>query len=225
MIRGWRASSPSAARSSTTRLPRFASDTWTFGQRHAWMSAFETAIGRRSMRSSSSAYALGEIAARRPPQNTSRVSESKTFAPKLSLIVRTPVPPPCSNPAPILRRASFRGPDGAVIEIRFVRRSGGAYTRCQKGDIMRTTRNAARSALLFGGVLAFAASALAAGNGNKLVWRRIGGITVPSGIVGRHADGTPCDVGIDCVEGTPGSWMTTNGSAEVNLGTGKVEFS
>jgi hypothetical protein len=90
---------------------------------------------------------------------------------------------------------------------------------------MRTTRNAARSALLFGGVLAFAASALAAGNGNKLVWRRIGGITVPSGIVGRHADGTPCDVGIDCVEGTPGSWMTTNGSAEVNLGTGKVEFS
>jgi hypothetical protein len=88
---------------------------------------------------------------------------------------------------------------------------------------MRTTRIAARSALLFGGILAFAASGFAAGN--KLTWKGIAGITVPGGIVGRHADGTPCDVGTDCVQGTPAPWTATEGSAEVNLATGRVEFS
>jgi len=60
--------------------------------------------------------------------------------------------------------------------------------------------------------------------GTKVKWQRIVGIVEPGGLVGRPPGGVPCNVGIDCVEGTPAPWTTTNGSAEVDLDYGRVKF-
>src|SRR5512138_201907 len=80
-IFGFRASSPSAARSSTTRFARLAGETNVPGQRCSWISAFETALGRRRMRSSRRAKALGERGTVRPRRTTSRESESNSQSP------------------------------------------------------------------------------------------------------------------------------------------------
>ena len=78
MTCGRLASSPSAARSSTTRLARFASETWTSGQRRERMAAFETAFGTALDQQIEQRESLGRYRQRLSAPNTSRVSESKT---------------------------------------------------------------------------------------------------------------------------------------------------
>jgi len=49
---------------------------------------------------------------------------------------------------------------------------------------------------------------------NKLIWKRIVGIAAPGSLVGRPPGGADCNIGVDCVEGTPAQWTTTEGRAE-----------
>jgi hypothetical protein len=77
------------------------------------------------------------------------------------------------------------------------------------------------SALTF--LPAMAAPAGAQEAGPHLVWGRIEGILAPGSLVGRPASGE-CNVGVDCVEGTPAAWVTTDGRADVNLLTGRIDF-
>jgi len=88
---------------------------------------------------------------------------------------------------------------------------------------MRLPRLLALGLLSAFGLLATTAPARAEGN-NKLIWKRIVGIVVPTTLVGRRLDG-PCDVGVDCVEGTPAPWTVTDGRAELDLEHGRIEFS
>jgi hypothetical protein len=87
MIRGLRASSPKADRSSATRFARLASETNVPGQSRWWISSFETALGLEAIRRSRSANALGGRADARPRHKTSWVPESKTQSPKACLMV------------------------------------------------------------------------------------------------------------------------------------------
>jgi hypothetical protein len=74
------------------------------------------------------------------------------------------------------------------------------------------------------GLIGTSAPATAAGAG-KLSWKRIVGIPEAGSIVGRRADGTDCNIGVDCVEGTPGVWSAADGYAQVDLDRGRVAFS
>jgi hypothetical protein len=87
---------------------------------------------------------------------------------------------------------------------------------------MRHSRLTAFLLLVFG-LLATTAPAQAAGH--KVIWKRIVGIAAPDSLVGRPPGGGDCNVGVDCVAGTPAPWTTTEGRAEVDLDRGKVEFS
>jgi hypothetical protein len=60
--------------------------------------------------------------------------------------------------------------------------------------------------------------------GGRVKWRRIVGIVQPEGIVGRRLGGVPCEVGVNCVAGTPAPWTVTSGAAEVDLHSGDVAF-
>jgi hypothetical protein len=62
-------------------------------------------------------------------------------------------------------------------------------------------------------------------HGHKLSWSRIVGIAEPGSIVGRRASAEDCNVGVDCVEGTPAPWSAAGGHAEVDLDRGRVAFS
>jgi hypothetical protein len=76
-------------------------------------------------------------------------------------------------------------------------------------------------------VIAFVGSsapASAAGRG-KLSWSRIVGIASAGSIVGRRASGEDCNVGVDCVAGTPAPWTAVDGRAEVDLDNGRIQFS
>jgi hypothetical protein len=64
-----------------------------------------------------------------------------------------------------------------------------------------------------------------AGGGGKLAWKRIVGIATAGSIVGRRESGEDCNVGVDCVAGTPAPWTVTDGHAEVDLEKGRVAFS
>jgi hypothetical protein len=72
--------------------------------------------------------------------------------------------------------------------------------------------------------------ALSAGNtdayaGDVIVeWQRIVGIIETETLVGRPPGGAPCDIGINCVPGTPAPWVATSGYVAVNLGNGDVAF-
>lgn len=89
---------------------------------------------------------------------------------------------------------------------------------------MRTSK-AIPGTFLFVGLLAVSSPGLAEQHGHKLIWKRIVGIAAPGSIVGRRSDGTDCNIGLDCVAGTPAPWTTTEGHAEVDLDHGEVEFS
>lgn len=89
---------------------------------------------------------------------------------------------------------------------------------------MRTPK-AIPGTFLFVGLLAAAAPGLADQHGHKLIWKRIVGIAAPNSLVGRPIGGGDCNVGVDCVVGTPGPWITTEGRAEVDLDRGTVAFS
>lgn len=82
--------------------------------------------------------------------------------------------------------------------------------------------HARRCATVSVAVLAAAASAHA--DDVIVEWQRIGGIIQTDALVGRPPGGAPCNVGIDCVLGTPAPWVTTRGYAAVNLGSGQVHF-
>ncbi len=79
------------------------------------------------------------------------------------------------------------------------------------------------SAVLVPGLAASTAQAQDDG-GAKVKWIRIVGIIEPEGIVGRRPGGVPCDVGVDCVEGSLAPWIVTNGSAGVDLLSGEAHF-
>src|SRR5213593_1732480 len=81
MTRGSCALSPRLSRNSATRFGRLASDTKVSGQRILWSSSFETAFGRRSIKTARSANAFGETRTDFPPRNTSRVSGSNSQSP------------------------------------------------------------------------------------------------------------------------------------------------
>jgi hypothetical protein len=81
---------------------------------------------------------------------------------------------------------------------------------------------ARRCAAVSVAVLATAASAQA--DDVIVEWQRIVGIIQTDALVGRPTGGAPCNVGIDCVLGTPAPWVTTRGYAAVNLGSGQVHF-
>ena len=89
---------------------------------------------------------------------------------------------------------------------------------------MKPLRAVSLSTLLAVGLLQLAVPAYAANGGKKVVWKRVVGIVVPGSLVGRRLDGS-CDPGAGCVEGTPASWTTTEGRAELDLNLGTVEFS
>src|ERR1700730_12136813 len=96
MIWGFRASSPSAARNSAMRFPRFASETKISGQRCLWTSCFETAVGRLRIRSSKSRNAFGLKETALASRNTSRVSESNGQSSKVSRMIG-PLPHPVAR--------------------------------------------------------------------------------------------------------------------------------
>ncbi len=58
----------------------------------------------------------------------------------------------------------------------------------------------------------------------RVRWTRIVGIIQPEDIVGRRQGGVPCDIGVDCVQGTLAPWTVTNGTAEVDLFSGEANF-
>ena len=88
---------------------------------------------------------------------------------------------------------------------------------------MRSSRHTAFLLLAFG-LLATTAPSQATER-NKVIWKRIVGIAAPGSLVGRPPGGGDCNIGVDCVEGTPAQWTTTEGRAEVDLDHGRVEFS
>jgi len=95
----------------------------------------------------------------------------------------------------------------------------------EKENEVRSSKSAA-CLLLAIGFLATSASAQTIGErGKKAIWKRIVGIAAPDSLVGRPSDGTDCNVGVDCVAGTPAPWTATDGRAEVDLDRGRVEFS
>jgi hypothetical protein len=63
----------------------------------------------------------------------------------------------------------------------------------------------------------------AAGQGTQITWSRIEGIVTPGSIVGRSGEGD-CDVGVDCIAGTPAPWTAKWGTATVNLDDGVLSF-
>jgi len=79
--------------------------------------------------------------------------------------------------------------------------------------------------LLASGLLATTAPSQAAERQNKLIWKRIVGIARQDPSWAGHPAGADCNIGVDCVEGTPAQWTTTEGRAEVDLDHGRVEFS
>ena len=79
--------------------------------------------------------------------------------------------------------------------------------------------------VLVTGLLALPAPARAGQHSHKLSWARIVGIASANSIVGRPIGGGDCNVGVDCVVGTPAPWITTDGHAEVDLDTGRIAFS
>jgi hypothetical protein len=89
---------------------------------------------------------------------------------------------------------------------------------------MRTSK-AIPGTFLFVGLLAASSPGLAEQHGHKLIWKRIVGIAAPDSLVGRPSDGTDCNIGVDCVAGTPAPWTAADGRAEVDLDRGQVEFS
>ena len=73
-------------------------------------------------------------------------------------------------------------------------------------------------------LVTMAAPARAEGNGgHRLIWKQIAGILAPGSLVGRRLDGS-CDVGVDCVAGTPAPWTAADGRAELDLEHGRLEF-
>lgn len=60
--------------------------------------------------------------------------------------------------------------------------------------------------------------------GATVEWERIVGIIEPGTLVGRQSPADDCDVGINCVLGTPAPWVVRNGYAAVNLGSGNTSF-
>jgi hypothetical protein len=65
---------------------------------------------------------------------------------------------------------------------------------------------------------------VARADGLRVAWKRIVGLVTPGEIVGAPGPGAPCDVGVDCVEGTPAPWTATDGNAQVDLVTGAARF-
>jgi hypothetical protein len=57
-----------------------------------------------------------------------------------------------------------------------------------------------------------------------VVWKRVEGLVEPGSLVGRPLDNSPCDVGVDCVEGARAPWTIASGSAEVDLDRGEAKF-
>ena len=90
---------------------------------------------------------------------------------------------------------------------------------------MRPSKFAAFLLLAFGFLATTASAQATTERGKKVIWKRIVGIAAPGSIVGRRSDGSDCNIGVDCVEGTPAQWTTTEGHAEVDLDHGQVEFS
>jgi hypothetical protein len=74
------------------------------------------------------------------------------------------------------------------------------------------------------GLVAMIGRASAEQNDNKVVWRRIVGIAAPGSLVGRPGGGAECEIGVECVEGTPAAWTATDGRAELDLVHGRIEF-
>src|SRR5262249_2442231 len=87
---------------------------------------------------------------------------------------------------------------------------------------MKASRIAISVTVLFLGLLTLPARAE---QHHKLTWSRIVGIASAGSIVGRRASGEDCNIGVDCVAGTPAPWTTTDGHAEVDLDKGRVSFS
>ena len=90
---------------------------------------------------------------------------------------------------------------------------------------MRNARLGLSRTVLFLGLLIAAAPAHADQHGHKLSWARIVGIANAGSIVGRRMSGEDCNVGVDCVVGTPAPWTATDGHADVDLDRGTVAFS
>jgi hypothetical protein len=65
---------------------------------------------------------------------------------------------------------------------------------------------------------------VARADGLRVTWKRIVGLVTPGEIVGAPGPGATCDVGVDCVEGTPAPWTAAGGNAGVDLVTGAVRF-
>ena len=80
------------------------------------------------------------------------------------------------------------------------------------------------SAVLVLGLVASTVQADDDDGGTTVKWHRIVGIVEPGGLVGRPPGGAPCDVGVDCVEGTVAPWTVTEGHAEVDLEDGRMQF-
>ena len=78
---------------------------------------------------------------------------------------------------------------------------------------------------VFVGLLAAAAPARADQHGHKLSWARIVGIADAGSLVGRRLSGEDCNVGVDCVEGTPAPWSVAEGRVEVDLDNQRIAFS
>src|SRR5262249_2269692 len=79
--------SPSARLTSEARVIRLASETWVSGQSRSWISGFESARGRFSMSRDRKSNAFGDRWTEEPSRSSSRVSESRTNAPKPTRIV------------------------------------------------------------------------------------------------------------------------------------------
>jgi hypothetical protein len=62
-------------------------------------------------------------------------------------------------------------------------------------------------------------------HGQKVTWSRIVGIADAGSIVGRRESGEDCNIGVDCVQGTPAPWSAADGRAELDLDHSRVAFS
>ncbi len=89
---------------------------------------------------------------------------------------------------------------------------------------MRNLRASIPAAFLFAGLLAAAPGHAAEQRSHRLSWARIVGIADPGSIVGRRLSGEDCNVGVDCVEGTPAPWSAADGRAEVDLENQRIAF-
>jgi hypothetical protein len=67
-------------------------------------------------------------------------------------------------------------------------------------------------------------SSVARADDLRVAWKRIVGLVTPGEIVGAPGPGAPCDVGVDCVEGTPAPWTAMGGNAGVDFVTGAARF-